>query len=63
MEFDDISPKADDAINGLLKEDLSSHSIAELEERINILAEEVDRIKILIISKKVSRDEADSVFN
>lgn len=63
MDFDDVTPKVDDAINQVLKEDLSSHSIDELEERIANLVGEIERVKELIKSKNASRDAADSVFN
>lgn len=62
MDFDDVTPKKEDALKGVLKEDLSSHSIDELEERIGLLKGEIERIEALISSKKGSMAAAESVF-
>lgn len=41
---------------------LDTLSVDELEERVAILGEEIDRLKLAIERKKASRDAADSVF-
>jgi uncharacterized small protein (DUF1192 family) len=43
-------------------EDLSTHSLAELAERISILRDEIVRIEAAIHQKSASRDSAQSIF-
>jgi uncharacterized small protein (DUF1192 family) len=61
MDLDDL-PKPDTPIAQLLSEDLASHSVNELRERISMLAGEIARIEVLIESKEDSKSAADAFF-
>ena len=61
MDLDD-RPKPSTPIAQLLNEDLASHSIDELHERIEMLKSEIGRIEALIESKQDSKSAADAFF-
>lgn len=58
FEGDEVRPKAEIKIG----EELTSLSIEELEERIETLKGEIDRIGGVLTSKKAGRAAADAVF-
>jgi uncharacterized small protein (DUF1192 family) len=59
-EDDDDRPKK--KITYEVGEDLYLLSVKELEERIALLAEEIERLRIAIAGKQSSRGVADSFF-
>ncbi len=60
MDTDDLEEKKKNVSWAL--EDLSTFSIAELEERITALKEEIARCEALMQSKESSMAAADAVF-
>ena len=62
MDIEDLAPKAAAPIKALLAEDLSSLSLDELEERIELLRGEMARIEAMLESKDESRQAAESAF-
>ena len=61
--MDDLEPqKMSDALKQLIGEDLSRLSFDELRERINVLSNEIDRIKQVLESKKGSHADAEALF-
>ena len=62
MDIEDLAPKAAAPIKALLAEDLSSLSLDELQERVELLEAEIARIENMLKSKDKSRQAAESVF-
>jgi uncharacterized small protein (DUF1192 family) len=60
MEFDEPRQPPRAAI--VLGEDLSLHSLEELEARIESLKAEIGRIESVLAEKRSSRDAAETVF-
>ncbi len=60
MDTDDLEEKSKKV--SWAQEDLSTFSIAELEERIELLKMEIDRVQTLMKSKESSMTAADAVF-
>ena len=59
MELDDLPKKKPDLVVG---ENLDAISVAELEQRIQVLESEIVRIRAEITRKQASRSAADAVF-
>ncbi len=62
MDLDEDPKKPDDPLILLTRADLSSLSVDELRERVNILQGEIDRTKTLIDSKNQSLAAAEAFF-
>ncbi len=62
MDFDDLPTKKPSLLTDLEKEDLSTISVDELEDRIDRLGAEISRTKQEISAKKHSRSAADAFF-
>ena len=62
MDFDDLPTKKDSPVTDVEKEDLSTISVDELEERIERLTAEIERTKKEIEAKKGSRSAAEAFF-
>ena len=60
MEFDEPRQPVRPAI--VLGEDLSLHSLEELEARIESLKREIERIESVLVEKRSSRTAAETVF-
>ena len=60
MEFDEPLRPVRPAI--ILGEDLSLHSLEELEARIESLKREIERIESVLVAKRSSRTAAETVF-
>ena len=60
MSFEDLTPKKTPAI--VVGEPLDLLSVAELEQRVQALEAEIARVRAAIVSKRASRDAADSFF-
>ena len=56
-----IAPKRD-TLSALINEDLSQLGLEELEERITTLKAEIERITMVLESKKGSRADAEALF-
>lgn len=62
MDFDDLPVKKDTPVSAVEKEDLSTISVEELEERIERLSAEIDRTKAEVANKQSSRNAAEAFF-
>jgi len=62
MDFDDIPLKKASPLTDVEKEDLSTTSADQLQERVDRLAAEIERTKEEITSKQASRAAADAFF-
>lgn len=62
MDLDDLPQKKTGPLTDLEKEDLSTISVDELEERVQRLTAEIERVKAEIQSKQASRAAADAFF-
>jgi len=62
MDFDDLPIKKDTPIIGVEKEDLSTVSVDQLEERVVRLTVEIDRTKKEIVAKQASKTAAEAFF-
>jgi uncharacterized small protein (DUF1192 family) len=60
MDWDDLKPKPPKAVT--VGEDLRSLSQAELEARIVVLNEEIERVKVELDAKKRHEEAAASIF-
>lgn len=60
MEPEDLAPKKPKTHT--LGEDLSRHSVGDLEELGRALGEELERVRTTLAAKRFSRDAAQSVF-
>ncbi len=61
--MDDLEPrKRSDALDALIREDLSMKSVEELTDRIELLKGEIERISAEIGKKQNSRDAAEAFF-
>lgn len=61
MMEEEIAPKSD-TLSALINEDLSQLGLEELEERITTLKAEIERITMVLESKKGSRADAEALF-
>lgn len=61
MMEEEIVPKSD-TLSALINEDLSQFGLEELEERITTLKAEIERITMVLESKKGSRADAEALF-
>jgi len=61
MMEEEIVPKSD-TLSALINEDLSQFGLEELEERITTLKAEIERIAMVLESKKGSRADAEALF-
>ncbi|MEX0298538.1 MAG: DUF1192 family protein [Kordiimonas sp.] len=62
MDFDDLPTKKNTPITEVEREDLSTISVEELEERVERLNAEIERTKTEIKAKKGSRSAAEAFF-
>lgn len=62
MDFEDLPVKKDTPITAVEKEDLSTISVEELEDRIERLTAEIDRTQTEIKAKQSSRSAAEAFF-
>lgn len=62
MDFDDLPTKKTGPLTDVEKEDLSTISVDELEERVERLTAEIERTKSEISAKNASRSAADAFF-
>ncbi|WP_262694017.1 DUF1192 domain-containing protein [Kordiimonas aquimaris] len=62
MDFDDLPTKKTGPLTDLEKEDLSTISVDELQERIERLSAEIERTKTEVSAKSVSRSAAEAFF-
>lgn len=62
MDLDDLPRKQSGPLKDLEREDLSTISVEELEERVERLQEEIGRTQQEIQSKQASRAAADAFF-
>lgn len=62
MDFDDLPLKKDSPISEVEKEDLSTISVEQLEERVSRLESEIERTKQEIKAKQASRSAAEAFF-
>ncbi len=63
MDFDDAPRKKTGPLTDLEREDLSTVSADELQERIERLQDEISRTQIEIKAKQSSRAAANAFFN
>jgi uncharacterized small protein (DUF1192 family) len=59
MSFEDLPQKKPDIVIG---ENLDLLSVAELEQRVQALESEIERVKAAIVSKRASKSAADAFF-
>ena len=62
MDWDDIRSPPSTAPQVVVDETLERHSVAELEQRIKILEQEIDRVRQELKAKQEYEARADSVF-
>jgi uncharacterized small protein (DUF1192 family) len=62
MDFDDLPTKKSTPVDDLEKEDLSTYSVDQLEDRAERLAAEIERTKEDIKGKQASKLAADAFF-
>lgn len=62
MELDDASPRPDDALTELIRQDLDPLSVAELESRITVLEGEIARCRLKLDHAVKHRASADALF-
>lgn len=62
MDFDDAPRKKTGPLTDLEREDLSTISAEELEERIERLNAEIERTRIEITAKNASKSAAEAFF-
>lgn len=62
MDFDDLPTKKSSPIDDVEKEDLSTISVDELQDRVARLSAEIDRTKAEINAKEGSRSAAEAFF-
>ncbi len=60
MDIEDIEPKKKETHE--IGSDLSTLSVSELEERIELMKSEIKRLSDAMEKKKMSRSDADAVF-
>jgi len=65
MMFEDLDPRSVRGANmvALGREDLELYSVEELNERIEALQTEVDRVRAAIAAKAAKKSAADALFN
>ena len=51
------------ALNDLVREDLEVYAVGDLEERIERLGQEIDRMKAALTKKQAGRAAADALFS
>jgi uncharacterized small protein (DUF1192 family) len=62
MDTDDLAPPPEKAKSYELGQDLSKHSVGDLQALIEALNEEVVRVKQTLDAKQSSKSAAESVF-
>ena len=62
MDFDDLPTKKTGPLSDVEKEDLSTISADELEERVQRLTKEIERTKTEITAKSASKSAAEAFF-
>lgn len=62
MDFDDLPVKKDTPLTAVEKEDLSTTSLDELQERVHRLKAEIERTEVEITAKGSSRAAAEAFF-
>ena len=62
MDIDDIAPPPKKAKSYELGQDLSKHSVSELQALIEDLKAEIARVELTLNAKQSSLDSAQSVF-
>lgn len=62
MDFDDLPTKKTGPLTDLEREDLSTISVEELNERVARLTAEIERTKLEIGAKQDSRNAAEAFF-
>ena len=62
MDTDDIAPPPKKAKNYELGQDLSKHSVGDLQALIDALKEELARVERTLHAKQSSKSAAESVF-
>jgi len=62
MDFDDLPTKRTSPVDDLEKEDLSTYSVDQLEDRAARLAAEIERTQADMKDKQASRAAADACF-
>ena len=64
MSFEDmeVRPAGGDHLHALIREDLDTYSVADLESRISTLEGEIARVKAAIEAKSSQRNAADALF-
>jgi uncharacterized small protein (DUF1192 family) len=60
MDWDDLKPKAPKGI--MVGESLETLSVAELEARIGLLQEEIERVRSELAAKKAHETAASAIF-
>ena len=60
---EDLPKTKSETIGALIREDLTVLGIEELEERITLLGEEIERCREMVVSKQGSRSAADAIFS
>ncbi len=60
MDWDDVRPKPRAVIT--VGEDLSTHSLSELKERIAALEAEIERVRAELTAKAARASAADALF-
>lgn len=60
MDWDDVRPRPKAVIT--VGEDLTTHSVADLEERIQALEAEIARVRAELAAKQARASAADALF-
>ena len=65
MTFEDLEPRSGRGatLTALAREDLDLYSVEELNERIEALQAEIDRVTTAIARKQAKKSAADALFN
>ena len=65
MSFDDLDPRPQRGamLTALGREDLDLYSVHELNERIEALTGEIERVRASIAAKNAKKSAADALFN
>lgn len=65
MTFEDLEPRPTRGatLTALGRDDLDLYSVQELEERIEVLQAEIERVRAAISGKQAKKSAADALFN
>jgi uncharacterized small protein (DUF1192 family) len=65
MTFEDLEPRSGRGatLTALGREDLDLYSVQELDERIEALTGEIERVRAAIKGKQAKKNAADALFN